>query len=219
MQLAPVRMALLQAFCSSKQQQQRQRSWDLQQCSMGSTSVSSASSAAAAVVCVGATAVRRHAGVASITSTAGSSTATVAPATVAPAGAMCAVLHAAPNAKKNNGAQSPAVHDTCAGWCCLCLVPQAAANANNNNVLWRAVPDTLRGLPCFVPQAAANAKNNNGAQKSKLVVAECFADQGPILKRFRCRAQGRCGHSVCCYVLLACHAWYRLQAHNHVCCC
>jgi hypothetical protein len=43
-------------------------------------------------------------------------------------------------------------------------------------------------------QAAANAKNNNGAQKSKLVVAECFADQGPILKRFRCRAQGRWGH-------------------------
>jgi len=40
-------------------------------------------------------------------------------------------------------------------------------------------------------QAAANAKNNNGAQKSKLYVAEAFADQGPILKRFRCRAQGR----------------------------
>lgn len=40
-------------------------------------------------------------------------------------------------------------------------------------------------------QAASNAKNNNGAQKSKLYVAEAFADQGPILKRFRCRAQGR----------------------------
>jgi hypothetical protein len=40
-------------------------------------------------------------------------------------------------------------------------------------------------------QAANNAKTNQDAKKSKLVVAECFADQGPILKRFRCRAQGR----------------------------
>jgi large subunit ribosomal protein L22 len=44
---------------------------------------------------------------------------------------------------------------------------------------------------CVLLQAAANAKNNNGAAKSKLYVAEAFADQGPILKRFRCRAQGR----------------------------
>jgi hypothetical protein len=46
-------------------------------------------------------------------------------------------------------------------------------------------------LLLLLPQAASNAKNNNGAQKSKLYVAEAFADQGPILKRFRCRAQGR----------------------------
>jgi hypothetical protein len=44
---------------------------------------------------------------------------------------------------------------------------------------------------CCTPQAAQNAAKNNGAMKSKLVVAEAFADQGPILKRFRCRAQGR----------------------------
>eukprot|EP00878_Enallax_costatus_P027871 GHUV01030055.1.p1 GENE.GHUV01030055.1~~GHUV01030055.1.p1 ORF type:complete len:164 (+),score=47.32 GHUV01030055.1:102-593(+) len=52
---------------------------------------------------------------------------------------------------------------------------------------YRACEEILRALK----SAAANAKNNNGAQKSQLVVAECFADQGPILKRFRCRAQGR----------------------------
>ncbi len=40
-------------------------------------------------------------------------------------------------------------------------------------------------------QAGANAKNNQGAQKSKLYVAECFADGGPQLKRARPRAKGR----------------------------
>jgi large subunit ribosomal protein L22 len=39
--------------------------------------------------------------------------------------------------------------------------------------------------------AAANAKHNTGALKAKLVVSEAFADQGPWLKRFRPRAQGR----------------------------
>jgi large subunit ribosomal protein L22 len=40
-------------------------------------------------------------------------------------------------------------------------------------------------------QAAANAKHNEGALKTKLTVTECFADQGPYLKRARPRAQGR----------------------------
>ena len=40
-------------------------------------------------------------------------------------------------------------------------------------------------------QAAANAKENAKASKAKLVVAEAYADGGPILKRFRPRAQGR----------------------------
>jgi large subunit ribosomal protein L22 len=52
---------------------------------------------------------------------------------------------------------------------------------------YRACEDILKTLK----SAAANAKNNNGAMKSSLYVAEAFADQGPILKRFRCRAQGR----------------------------
>ncbi len=40
-------------------------------------------------------------------------------------------------------------------------------------------------------QAAANAKHNQGALKTKLRVTECYADQGPYLKRARPRAQGR----------------------------
>lgn len=39
--------------------------------------------------------------------------------------------------------------------------------------------------------AAANAENNLNMSKSDLFVAECFADQGPILKRIQARAKGR----------------------------
>lgn len=38
--------------------------------------------------------------------------------------------------------------------------------------------------------AAANAENNLGMNKSDLVVAECYANAGPILKRIRARAKG-----------------------------
>lgn len=37
--------------------------------------------------------------------------------------------------------------------------------------------------------AAANAKQNLGLRKAKLVVSECYANEGPVLKRFRPRAQ------------------------------
>jgi large subunit ribosomal protein L22 len=39
--------------------------------------------------------------------------------------------------------------------------------------------------------AIANAENNQGLLRDDLYVAEVFADQGPTLKRFRPRAQGR----------------------------
>jgi large subunit ribosomal protein L22 len=39
--------------------------------------------------------------------------------------------------------------------------------------------------------AAANAKNNLGMKKAKLVVTECYANEGPVMKRFLPRAQGR----------------------------
>lgn len=39
--------------------------------------------------------------------------------------------------------------------------------------------------------AAANGQNNLGLKKQTLYVKTTFADQGPILKRFRPRAQGR----------------------------
>ena len=39
--------------------------------------------------------------------------------------------------------------------------------------------------------AGANAENNNGLNKAELKISEACADAGPILKRFRPRAQGR----------------------------
>ena len=39
--------------------------------------------------------------------------------------------------------------------------------------------------------ATANARNNFGKDEKKLVIKSAFADQGPTMKRFRPRAQGR----------------------------
>ncbi|WP_067495873.1 50S ribosomal protein L22 [Actinoplanes sp. TFC3] len=75
----------------------------------------------------------------------------------------------------------------------------------------RRVINLVRGLPAkealtvlqFAPQAAseqvykvlasaiANAENNVRLDPDALLVAEAFVDEGPTLKRFRPRAQGR----------------------------
>lgn len=39
--------------------------------------------------------------------------------------------------------------------------------------------------------AVANAEHNEGYTPADLVISQAFADQGPVLKRFRPRAQGR----------------------------
>ena len=39
--------------------------------------------------------------------------------------------------------------------------------------------------------AVANAEHNNGLDPVELYISEAYADQGPVLKRFRPRAQGR----------------------------
>ena len=75
----------------------------------------------------------------------------------------------------------------------------------------RRVLDLIRGLPVaeaqailrFAPQGAsepvgkvldsavANASNNHQLDPARLVVAEAYVDEGPTMKRFRPRAQGR----------------------------
>jgi large subunit ribosomal protein L22 len=39
--------------------------------------------------------------------------------------------------------------------------------------------------------AVANAKNNMNLDETDLIIKSAFADQGPVMKRFRPRAQGR----------------------------
>ncbi|MEU9890314.1 50S ribosomal protein L22 [Sphaerisporangium sp. NPDC051017] len=75
----------------------------------------------------------------------------------------------------------------------------------------RRVVDLIRGLPAseaqavlqFAPQAAsepiykvlssamANAEHNFKLERDTLVVSRAWVDEGPTLKRFRPRAQGR----------------------------
>ena len=46
-------------------------------------------------------------------------------------------------------------------------------------------------LEKLLKSAIANATNNFGMDESKLYVSECYATQGPTLKRVQPRAQGR----------------------------
>ena len=43
----------------------------------------------------------------------------------------------------------------------------------------------------LLESAIANAENNNGMNADNLYIAECYANNGPIMKRVRPRAQGR----------------------------
>ena len=43
----------------------------------------------------------------------------------------------------------------------------------------------------LLKSAAANAENNNGMSAENLYIAECYANNGPMMKRVRPRAQGR----------------------------
>ena len=43
----------------------------------------------------------------------------------------------------------------------------------------------------LLKSAIANAENNNGMSAENLYIAECYANQGPTMKRVRPRAQGR----------------------------
>ena len=71
-----------------------------------------------------------------------------------------------------------------------------------NEITGKAVEEALQILQ-FTPRAAAeilqkvltsavaNAENNFEMDRNSLVVAKAYVDQGPSLKRFRARAQGR----------------------------
>ena len=48
-----------------------------------------------------------------------------------------------------------------------------------------------RDVAKVLQSATANAENNHDLPADELVVAEAIADEGPTIKRFRPRAQGR----------------------------
>ncbi|MFW6263957.1 MAG: 50S ribosomal protein L22 [Cyanobacteriota bacterium] len=52
---------------------------------------------------------------------------------------------------------------------------------------YRACDPVLKALR----SAVANAEHNEGLDPATLVVSQAYADQGPVYKRFRPRAQGR----------------------------
>ncbi len=43
----------------------------------------------------------------------------------------------------------------------------------------------------LLKSAVANAENNNGMNAANLYIAECYANNGPMMKRIQPRAQGR----------------------------
>ena len=43
----------------------------------------------------------------------------------------------------------------------------------------------------LLKSAEANALNNNGLNRDELFIADCYANQGPTMKRLMPRAQGR----------------------------
>ena len=63
--------------------------------------------------------------------------------------------------------------------------------------------ETAIGILSYIPRyassvilkllqsAIANAENNNGMNPADLYIEECYASNGPIMKRIRPRAQGR----------------------------
>ncbi len=62
------------------------------------------------------------------------------------------------------------------------------------SILQYAPQSAAEPVAKVVASAAANAENNFGLDPNTLVISEAFADEGPTMKRFRPRAQGRAFH-------------------------
>jgi len=70
--------------------------------------------------------------------------------------------------------------------------------------------DALPQVQDLVLSCASNAKNNLGMKKTTLYISEALADQGPYMKRFQPRAQGRA------YEILkpTCHIHIKMRSHE-----
>lgn len=59
------------------------------------------------------------------------------------------------------------------------------------SILKYAPQNAAQPVAKVIASAAANAENNFGLDPRSLVVATAFADEGPTMRRFQPRAQGR----------------------------
>jgi len=59
------------------------------------------------------------------------------------------------------------------------------------NILKYAPQAAAEPVAKVIASAIANAENNDGLDRESLIVATAFVDEGPTLKRFQPRAQGR----------------------------
>lgn len=68
-----------------------------------------------------------------------------------------------------------------------------------------------KNIKKLLHSAGANAENNYGLKKSELYIEEAFVNQGPIIKRFQARAQGRAFpiHKPTCHITI------NLQKNNY----
>ena len=65
-------------------------------------------------------------------------------------------------------------------------------NVDEALAILKYMPQKSAGIIAkVVKSAAANAENNMNMDPKKLYVSEVYANQGPTLKRFKPRAQGR----------------------------
>lgn len=58
-------------------------------------------------------------------------------------------------------------------------------------ILKYAPQGASKDIAKVVASAAANAENNFGLDPRTLVIAECYANEGPTMRRYQPRAQGR----------------------------
>jgi large subunit ribosomal protein L22 len=63
-------------------------------------------------------------------------------------------------------------------------------------VLAFSTRDAARDIDKVLRSAVANAEANHGYLGDEMVISACYADEGPVLKRWKPRARGRADHMI-----------------------
>ena len=75
-------------------------------------------------------------------------------------------------------------------------------------VLAFSTRDVARDIDKVLRSAVANAEANHGYFGDDMVISACYADEGPVLKRWKPRARGRADHMI----KATCHITIRLTS-------